>query len=284
MSSQGLAHTAAEGFKDGKAYDAHRPAYPAAAVQRLLEHMRLAGRPHARVVEVAAGTGKFTEALAARHEGFEVVAVEPHPDMRRELEAKGLRGVSVRDGTAEDMRTRSAVEDGWGDGFATNEALDEIHRVLVPGAVFGMIWNIDDHNKPQAWKSSTAWAQHLNDWVNSLASEDAHPFRELKWQEIFSDQLKSNPVQVIRDTLTNKLPQFSLPIGQDSVEWTHWLSEEALWRRINTLSQVALLEGEGRERAERVFREAMAMDDVVRNEKGEVECHGRTYLAWTDGI
>lgn len=117
-----------------------------------------------------------------------------------------------------------------------------------------------------------------------MGSEDAHPFRELRWQEIFSEQLKSNPVQVLRDTLTNKLPQFSLPIGQDSVEWTHWLSEEALWKRINTLSHVALLKGEERERAERIFREAMAMEDVVRNDKGEVECHGRTYLAWTDGM
>jgi hypothetical protein len=28
--------------------------------------------------------------------------------------------------------------------FATEEALDEIYRVLKEGAVFGMIWNIDD--------------------------------------------------------------------------------------------------------------------------------------------
>lgn len=28
--------------------------------------------------------------------------------------------------------------------FATDEALREIHRVLKPGGVFGMIWNIDD--------------------------------------------------------------------------------------------------------------------------------------------
>lgn len=28
--------------------------------------------------------------------------------------------------------------------FATDEALDEIYRVLKEGAVFGMIWNIDD--------------------------------------------------------------------------------------------------------------------------------------------
>ncbi|KUI63284.1 hypothetical protein VP1G_10437 [Cytospora mali] len=147
-----------------------------------------------------------------------------------------------------------------------------------------MIWNIDDYNKPKSWTASTSWAQHLNDWILTLASDDAHPFRELQWQEVFSKQLKSNPVQVLCDTLTNNLPQFSLPIGQDSVEWTHWLSEEALWKRINTLSQVAMLEGEGRAKAEGVFREAMAMGDVVRNERGEVECHGRTYLAWTDGM
>lgn len=137
-------------------------------------------------------------------------------------------------------------------------------------------------NKPKSWTARTAWAQHLNDWIHGLASEDAHPFRELQWQEVFSGQLKSNPVQVLRDTFTDSLPRFSLPIGQDSVEWTHWLGEGALWKRINTLSQVAMLRGEARERAEGVFREAMAMDGVVRNEKGEVECHGRTYLAWTD--
>lgn len=28
--------------------------------------------------------------------------------------------------------------------FATEESLKEIHRVLRPGATFGMIWNIDD--------------------------------------------------------------------------------------------------------------------------------------------
>lgn len=138
-------------------------------------------------------------------------------------------------------------------------------------------------NKPKSWPASTAWAQHLNDWVHSLAVRDDNPrFRDMAWQDVFAAQVKSNPVQVLRDTLTNRLPRFSVPIGRDSVEWTHWLGEEALWRRINTLSHVAMLAGEDREHAERVFREAMAMPDVVRNERGEVECHGRTYLAWTD--
>lgn len=77
-----LAPAASAGFQAAAAYDAHRPAYPAEAVQKLLEHMRLApdvGWPVAgnQIVEVAAGTGKFTEALSARNEGFEVIATEP---------------------------------------------------------------------------------------------------------------------------------------------------------------------------------------------------------------
>lgn len=106
----------------------------------------------------------------------------------------------------------------------------------------------------------------------------------MEWQRVFDRQLKTNPVQVLRDTLSGNLPRFSVPLGHDSVAWTEWLSEKELWRRINTLSHVALLEGEERERGDGVFREAMRMGDVRRNEAGEVECHGRTYLAWTDRL
>jgi ubiquinone/menaquinone biosynthesis C-methylase UbiE len=60
---------------------------------------------------LAAGTGKFTEALAAREEGFEIIAVEPHADMRRVLSERGLKGVKVVDGTAENV----PVENGWAD-------------------------------------------------------------------------------------------------------------------------------------------------------------------------
>lgn len=155
-----LAPAAAAGFHDASAYDAHRPSYPASAVQALLTHMRLADKPHARIVEVAAGTGKFTEVLAARHEGFEVIAVEPHDEMRAALEAKGLNGVSVRAGRAEALREamkgmegKEEEEEGWADGvvvaqafhwFAGEEALGELGGVLKTGGVLGLVWNIDD--------------------------------------------------------------------------------------------------------------------------------------------
>lgn len=133
-----------------------------------------------------------------------------------------------------------------------------------------VVGNID--NKPKSWQASTAWAQHLNDWIHSLAVRDGNKrFRDMEWQDVFTRQ--DGPER-----------RFSVPLGEESLTWTHWLDEEALWRRINTLSHVALLEGHGREEGERVFREAMGMDDVVRNERGEVECHGRTYLAWTDRL
>lgn len=106
----------------------------------------------------------------------------------------------------------------------------------------------------------------------------------MAWQDVFDAQLRWNPLQVLRDTLTNRLPRFSVPLGQESVAWSHWLSEDALWARINTLSHVAVLEGEEKARGERVFAEAMRMGDVRRNERGEVECVGRTYLAWTDRL
>jgi hypothetical protein len=64
------------------------------------------------------------------------------------------------------------------DRFATQDALREIHRVLQPGAVFGMIWNIEDYNKPVEWEASTKWEQKLNDFIWSL--DDGLPrFRHL---------------------------------------------------------------------------------------------------------
>lgn len=98
-------------FSNSTAYDAHRPTYPAESVQHLLEQCRVAGKRGARIVDLAAGTGKFTEALAAREEGFEIIAVEPHADMRKVLKERGLKGVTVLDGTAEDV----PVENGWAD-------------------------------------------------------------------------------------------------------------------------------------------------------------------------
>jgi ubiquinone/menaquinone biosynthesis C-methylase UbiE len=104
-----LPKAAAEGFKDAGAYDAYRPSYPSEAVEALLRHLKIADKPNVNVVEIAAGTGKFTELLAKRHENYNIRAVEPHAGMRSQLEKKQLRNVTVIDGHAAKM----PVEDGW---------------------------------------------------------------------------------------------------------------------------------------------------------------------------
>lgn len=98
-----LAEVAITGFAAASLYDLHRPSYPPEAVQKLLTHLNVAGRKGARILDLAAGTGKFTQLLAERNEEFEIVAVEPHEGMRGELEKKGLKNVTIFEGDAKNV-------------------------------------------------------------------------------------------------------------------------------------------------------------------------------------
>lgn len=126
-------------------YQKARPSYPAAAVEWVLE-----AAPGLRVVDLAAGTGKLTEVLVAA--GGDVTAVEPLANMRAELE-RALPAVRAVDGTAERMPLPGASADAvfvgqafhWFDGPA---ALAEIARVLVPGGMLGLVWNLRDESVP----------------------------------------------------------------------------------------------------------------------------------------
>lgn len=111
--ARAISERAQSGFSDAASYDAHRPSYPSASVENLMKALNVQGMKHARILEIAAGTGKFTSLLAGQKEEFEIVAVEPHADMRTVLQGKQLKGVKVVEGTAESL---GAVEDGWADG------------------------------------------------------------------------------------------------------------------------------------------------------------------------
>lgn len=106
-SSSALNPYAQRGFSKAAEYDLHRPSFPTESVNVLLENVRVAGESHATVVDLAAGTGKFTELLATREEGYKVTAIEPHAEMRKVLEGKNLKGVKVEDG----LSTKMDLED-----------------------------------------------------------------------------------------------------------------------------------------------------------------------------
>jgi SAM-dependent methyltransferase len=132
-----------------ESYERARPDYPAEAVAWLSERLGL--EPGRTVVDLAAGTGKLTRLLVPT--GARVVAVEPVDAMRAQLE-QAVPGVEALSGYAE----RMPFEDGFADAitsaqafhwFATNDALDEIARVLRPSGGLGLMWNT--HDEDELW-------------------------------------------------------------------------------------------------------------------------------------
>jgi SAM-dependent methyltransferase len=123
-------------------YDDVRPEYASEALSRAEEALGLTR--DARVVDLAAGTGKLTRPLAERF--GEVVAVEAYDEMRAVLEAR-TPGAASRAGTAEAI----PLPDAWVDAvfvadafhwFDAPAALREIERVLSPGGGLILLWNM----------------------------------------------------------------------------------------------------------------------------------------------
>jgi ubiquinone/menaquinone biosynthesis C-methylase UbiE len=124
------------------AYDEAQPEYAPEALSRTQAALRLGSE--ARVVDLAAGTGKLTRRLAERF--AEVAAVEPDDEMRAVLEAR-TPGAASHAGTAEQI----PLPDGWADAifvadgfhwFDVPVALREIARVLRPEGGIALLWNV----------------------------------------------------------------------------------------------------------------------------------------------
>lgn len=129
----------------GEEYDRFRPGFPDAAAAEILPS------PVSAVLDLGAGTGKFTALLPAR--AGRVIAVEPSEAMLDVLRAK-LPGVEAIAAGAESIPLPDASVDAvtvaqafhW---FDREPACAEIARVLVPGGTLGLLWN---HSDPDcAW-------------------------------------------------------------------------------------------------------------------------------------
>ncbi len=168
---------AAKGFGSGAdTYVRGRPDFPPEALVWLREDLGL--RPGKTAIDLGAGTGKFTRLLVET--GAEVTAVEPVAAMRERL-ARGLPSVPVLSGQAQHIPLPDSHADAivcaqafhW---FASAEALAEIHRVLEPGGVLGLIWNVRDQ--------SVAWVAGLTR-IMAPYEGDAPRYDRGEWRTVF---------------------------------------------------------------------------------------------------
>ncbi|CAN5734437.1 class I SAM-dependent methyltransferase [soil metagenome] len=179
--------SAAQGFSAGVAdYERGRPSYPADAVELLCRELAIG--PGARVVDLAAGTGKFTRLLVPT--GAEVLAVEPVAEMREQL-AVSVPGARALDGTAEALPDLGGPVDAVtvAQGFHWFDAPVALHAIagaLRPGGGLGLIWNERDGREPWVaelsrlirWDERGRWRVPYTveeDWAARIEAIDA-PF------------------------------------------------------------------------------------------------------------
>lgn len=128
--------------------------------------------------------------------------------------------------------------------FANMDALKEIHRVLKPHGVLGLVWNSEDYNAPRDHKASTQWeavAHNLTWSVADDSGDDVPRFRHMQWRKVFDEQVKKTPLSIL---IADDDQLFALPIGEHTEPFEIALSKQNVWDRYATLGHIAVLEGE----------------------------------------
>ena len=179
-------------------YHGVRPRYFAPLLDRANEALGLG--PDARVLDLAAGTGRLTRELVGRYRS--VVAVEPDERMRALL-----RVGTVLEGSAEAIPLRDASVAAVFVGeafhwFDPARAIVEIARVLRPRAGLGVIsthWWETDPPLPETASAllrdpyERTARQRRVQWNSAFAGSPFEPLRS----ERFEEQLTVDPDQLL---------------------------------------------------------------------------------------
>lgn len=179
-------HTSAQqGFStQAVTYAQGRPDYPRQLTGWLTDALQIT--PHSTVIDLGAGTGKFTRLLSTV--APTLIAVEPVEAMGAQLK-KLLPDVRLLSGTAEAIPLEAATADAlvcaqafhW---FSTEAALAEIHRVLKPDGRLGLIWNVRDE--------SVGWVAAITEIITPYEG-DTPRFHTGRWREAFTGEYFSAP-------------------------------------------------------------------------------------------
>lgn len=214
---------------EAAAYERGRPSYPPEAIDWLLPS-------DARdVLDLGAGTGKLTTRLVER--GLNVTAVDPIPEML-ELLSKSLPDTPALLGTAEEIPLPDNSVDAvlvaqarhW---FDVDRAVREVARVLRTGGRLGLVWNTRDERMG---------------WVKELG-------------RIIGDE--HDPL-----SKTVTLPEPFTDVQRHQVEWTNYLTPQALIDLVASRSYCITSPAKVRARTLERVRELLATHPALANNSG----------------
>ncbi|MCI4331554.1 MAG: class I SAM-dependent methyltransferase [Thermoplasmata archaeon] len=232
-------------------YELGRPEYPVDAVRHLVTTLGLT--PGAPVLDLAAGTGKFTRALLPF--GFQLTAVEPTAAMREELERR-VPGALVRDGIAEaiplpDHGLEAVVVAQAFHWFRPAAALDEIDRVLRPTGGLGVVFNLRDERTP--------WVAELSRIVHAHRPKDGRSIRDGAWRTALAAH-----------------PRFEI-LDERTFDYLHRTDPEGIVARVLSVSYVAAAPVEVRDRVAGDVRRLLERDPATAG-RAQVELPYRTQV------
>lgn len=214
---------------EAAAYERGRPSYPPEAIDWLLPS-------GARdVLDLGAGTGKLTTRLVER--GLDVVAVDPIAEMlevlRRSLpDTPALLGTAEEIPLADNSADAVLVAQAW-HWFDPARAIPEVARVLRPGGRLALVWNTRDER--------LGWVRELG----RIIGRDDDP---------------------VRDKVT--LPQPFNGLERHQVEWTNYLTPQALIDLVASRSYCITSPAEVRTRTLDQVRELLATHPALANAGG----------------
>ncbi|KAL2628831.1 hypothetical protein R1flu_013517 [Riccia fluitans] len=209
---------AAKGFDaEPVAYESSRPSYPEAAVDQIQTELGLVPN-ESRVLDLGAGSGKFTRLLLPRN--YHITAVEPARSMR-ETFTTILPEIPILDGTASSIPVESGSQDAvivaqafhW---FARIDTLREIHRVLKPRGRLGLIWNLED-------RTAKKWVAELRDLYEKYEMGTPQ-YRLGLWKEVWQ---------------TNEAQELFSKLEEAHFEHEMLCSVDMVWGRVRSKSYVA---------------------------------------------
>lgn len=160
-------------------YQQARPSYPHEITQWLIEQLHLG--QHDKLLDLGSGTGKFLANLSLISQ--EITAVEPVAEMLEQLQITYPHVHSLQASSQElpfDNNNFDAIfcaqSFHW---FADSASLQEMYRVLKPGAKLGLIWNQRDE--------SIDWVKALTNCIKPYEA-DTPRYHHQDWQKVFENQ------------------------------------------------------------------------------------------------